>query len=148
MGDAFRRSLMACWLPYELQTKGKWLMKKTIVLLLFGIAGSLLFFPLRINQSRTCLMDFRENGRPQARSHDLHSESMRDTIAQKYILPFGLLWWLSLTIAYLSTRKLVQRNTSAGKHEAMGSSILAWISLSLSLPLKYVMVDYVLQHFI
>jgi len=108
-------------------------MTKIMVLLVIGMAGSILFFPMRINEQRSCLMDSFVNAGTSAEFHADHDHTGMEVMAQKYIFPYGLLWWLSVAITYFSIRSLTKRKIHAGRHGLIGSSILFWLWLSLSL---------------
>ena len=100
-------------------TKIKFLM---LLLLLIGIAGSILFFPVNINNRYTCLGD-KIVAHHQQRLNELDSlekdmihhvnisgqSNHHDLLMQKYVYPFGIFWWLSLGVVSLGIYMLFYR---------------------------------------
>ncbi len=92
-------------------------MKKKItlsLLLLIGLGGSFLFFPVKIGERYTCLFHFNslEQGKtPQAAeqagfiqpdSSDMITERHSNRMLRYYIKHFSFLWWGSLGLTVLS----------------------------------------------
>jgi len=84
----------------------------TLILLGVGIVGGVLFFPINFNNQYTCL--YHRMFAPEHR-HRLSNQMMsgsssigkpqneiNEMLVTKYILPFGLIWWISLTIFALA----------------------------------------------
>ena len=86
----------------------------TIALLSIGIIGGVFFFPINFDNQYTCLYH-----RIFAPEHDYHlsngmanakaiggnhremeiEEMMHSELVAKYVLPYGLIWWISLMVA-------------------------------------------------
>jgi len=72
------------------------------------LVGIILFFPCKLSDGYTCLFEhFKGGGHGHNVSEQLtinHAHEM----AQHYVLPFGLIWWFSIAIAWwgiLESRK-------------------------------------------
>ncbi|MCK6619719.1 MAG: hypothetical protein HUU32_04545 [Calditrichaceae bacterium] len=80
--------------------------KKNILLLVLaaGIAGAVLFFPVNINNQYTCLYHrlFSPGHSYTHSTGDDISQTQKEDLLNRYLSPFGLLWWGSLLITALS----------------------------------------------
>ncbi len=126
-------------MAWQLLTKGQLktrmnTMKILTLLLVIGIAGSIFFFPMRIDVQRSCLMDSFINAHAPMESHAGHSHTGMEAMAQKYILPYGLLWWLSLAITYMSIRRMAKARRRRGKSELFSSAIMFSLWFSFLFP--------------
>ncbi|MDZ7724380.1 MAG: hypothetical protein U5R06_16645 [candidate division KSB1 bacterium] len=82
-----------------------------IVLFIIGLIGSILFFPLPIDQRSTCIADHHTAyGRlsdSDTSPHSPGSAPMRNRHRlQRYLDSWAFLWWTSLLITGISTWKL------------------------------------------
>ncbi len=78
-----------------------------IVLFMIGIAGSVLFFPVRLPGGHTCVgHHFLKNScpvSPTAMDRDAMLPENPETMVSLtgvYVFPFGVLWWISLVILF------------------------------------------------
>jgi hypothetical protein len=68
--------------------------KNFLILLVFAIAGFVIFFPWKFENGSTCMAD------QFAGRHELH-ESINinyETRIKNYIIPYGLMWWVSIAL--------------------------------------------------
>ena len=100
-----------CWHAYCQYCSnqiGIWVVRLTLIFFIVGITGSLLFFPVPIEGQRSCMMDFFINKGQEPGTQFSHSSGDHCAMVQKYIVPYGLSWWLSLVITYQSVRRMVK----------------------------------------
>lgn len=86
----------------------------TLILLGIGIVGGIFFFPVNFNNQYTCLYHrifapghsyhlsnrMGGTGKIVGENHENEiEEMMHSELVTKYILPFGLIWWISLIVA-------------------------------------------------
>lgn len=76
-----------------------------------AVAGVVLFFPFNFSGEHTCLLD-----------HIVHAVANGDTphahpgeLLGRYLIPYGLLWWSSITAVIFLTIVWLRRQTKAGK---------------------------------
>lgn len=80
-----------------------------------AIAGLILFFPINFSGEHTCLLDYIVHA---AAGTDVpHSHPSQ--LLRQYIIPYGLLWWLSIfgvaVVAVALHRMAKSRNISTGQ---------------------------------
>lgn len=85
----------------------------TFILLGVGIVGAVFFFPINFDDQYTCLYHrifapeyhhgfskeprLAGNAAPVGEYHkDEQNEMLHSDLVKKYILPFGIIWWISL----------------------------------------------------
>jgi hypothetical protein len=110
-------------------TKVKFLI---LLLLIIGIAGSILFFPVNIKNRHTCLGHKLMNNQQQELNkldsdqnsmihHTITSghEGHQSLLLQRYVYPFGIFWWLSLGTVFGVIYLLFYRRNSnyTNKHK-------------------------------
>lgn len=86
----------------------------TLLLLSIGIMGAIFFFPINFNNQYTCLyhrifapehsnqLSNEMTGPDETvgkNQEDEIEEMMHSELVTKYVLPFGLMWWMSLIVA-------------------------------------------------
>jgi hypothetical protein len=87
----------------------------TLILLGIGIIGGIFFFPINFNNQYTCLYhrifasghsyhlsstDIGGFSKTVGENHENEIEEMMHTkLVTKYVLPFGIIWWISLMVA-------------------------------------------------
>lgn len=85
----------------------------TIILLGIGIIGAIFFFPINFDDQYTCLYHriFAPEHHPsqigqsavESGSHQhVGSQNSHSHLVGEYILPFGLIWWMSLMVVALA----------------------------------------------
>jgi hypothetical protein len=67
-----------------------------IALTVVSLAGGVLFFPLKINNADTCLFQHKFSPCGATIDSTAGSDAVYDTLIRRYLIPYGLLWWLSL----------------------------------------------------
>jgi len=79
--------------------------KLNILLLLIGITGFILFFPVRLQQNNSCigekLSPFNENR--------ITLNETKHQLTQKYVVPYGFLWWFSIAVTFWNVKLLTQK---------------------------------------
>ena len=80
--------------------------KIIIITLIFGAIGTVLFCPIKMESGETCLFH-RLSGKDTKYIPD-HVPSMERAhlMLQRYLVPFGFAWWLSLGVLVLSMYQL------------------------------------------
>lgn len=92
--------------------KAKRFRKKNILFLLLaaGIAGAVLFFPVNIQDQYTCLyhrLFSPGHSYPHSAGADIDiSQTQQENLLNRYLSPFGLLWWGSLLLTAISIYSL------------------------------------------
>ena len=76
--------------------------KRYMIILLFGLAGLIMFFPFNFKNGQTCMMDRLLNS-PLYTRHDLTYE----TRLHRYVVPYGLLWWGSIGLTAIFFNKII-----------------------------------------
>lgn len=93
--------------------------KKYIALLLLSLIGFVLFFPIPFGENDCCLGDmWTVFGKTFHHAHGHHHETAHHSglhhegadRAHRYFFPFGVLWWSSLALGWLSIRRLTIKN--------------------------------------
>jgi len=89
----------------------------TLALLTIGIIGGIFFFPINFNNQYTCLYhrifasghsyqssnEMTGLGETVGKNHENDiEEMMHSELVTHYVLPFGLMWWISLIVAALA----------------------------------------------
>ncbi len=86
-----------------------------IALTVVSLAGGVLFFPVKIDNADTCLFQHRFS--PCAEQVDSTAGAATyDTLIHRYLIPYALLWWLSLGAATLGVVGVV-RSFRRGRSE-------------------------------
>jgi len=103
-------------MAFELYSKKLWQICLS-VLILIGAAGSVIFFPLKLSESHTCVYHKiicpedtcyqKGSVLSTETSKDMHHQVMDNISLQhhselinRYLMPFGLLWWGSLILLF------------------------------------------------
>lgn len=91
------------------------------LILLLGIAGAVLFFPVRIGGNHTCLYHriidahpsyYSGNGRlPTDTGHRDETAIDHSELLKHYLVPFGVLWWSSLSVVGVVVFVFVRRKS-------------------------------------
>ena len=80
-----------------------------IFILLVGLIGFVLFCPAKLGSGHTCLFEHMTSRSlycgEGAHNHVDHGYEM----ARSYIIPYGLLWWASITIVWWSLYERVKK---------------------------------------
>jgi len=78
-----------------------------LIILLIGMSGSLLFFPLKLDGNHTCFCQwlfFSKTVWQEKYSNspvgDMTSFTKHQELIQSYVVPFGILWWFSIGLAF------------------------------------------------
>jgi hypothetical protein len=101
----------------QLKMGAKMTHKKIGVTLVFiGLVGALFFFPMKLENGRTCL------AHQYIRGEGFHKEgdtmiAHGHSLAREYILPYGLVWWMSIGLAVTGFYFLRKKKTNIGRHE-------------------------------
>ncbi len=84
-----------------------------IALLLLSLIGFVLFFPVRLAEKDCCLGDqwriFGNEYHHKLERMD-HGDHQAMPLVHCYFFPFGVLWWSSLALGWLSIRRLTNKN--------------------------------------
>lgn len=86
--------------------------KIKILLLLTGMTGFILFFPVRIQTNNSCIgekLSLFTNNR--ITLNEAHCQ-----LPQHYIVPYGILWWFSIVVTFWNI-KLLTQNKKVKKNE-------------------------------
>jgi len=83
-----------------------------VTILLLGMAGALLFFPVLLPEDALCLAE--KWFAPPALSGETDSAHGMHHVdsARHYLIPYGLLWWASLAVIFISIRKFLLKRES------------------------------------
>jgi hypothetical protein len=78
-----------------------------LMILIIGIFGSFLFFPLRLAKNHTCFCERLFFSNTVSKDNpfrypvdQIFSQATNRELIHSYVLPFGLLWWLSIGLAF------------------------------------------------
>ena len=86
-----------------------------ITLLIIGLAGIILYFPCKFESEQTCLFEhFNRTTEPVTEVN--RSSDYAHEMARHYVFPFGVIWWLSIAILWLSVADLIAINKNRNKN--------------------------------
>ena len=75
--------------------KRKLLKEFGVFLAVVGLAGAVFFFPMKLGDGKTCLAEQYIGSKMEVHAHGLHHGH---EMAQAYIIPYGIIWWVSLAM--------------------------------------------------
>lgn len=78
-----------------------------VMLIIIGLTGAIFFFPMKLNEGKTCLAQQYISGHRNEVNHTIMDHDHQ--LAQDYIIPYGFIWWSSLGLfsfgLYLTRKK-------------------------------------------
>lgn len=80
--------------------------KIIIIALILGAIGTILFCPMKMESGATCLFHRIKGAEIKYIPDHVHSMERSHLMLQRYLVPFGLAWWLSLGVFVLSLYQL------------------------------------------
>jgi len=91
---------------------GKIIKEAWIIFVILGLSGAVFFFPMKLDEGKTCLAQHYISVEASRMDHIMSDHGHQ--LAQKYIIPYGLIWWSSLAMfafgLYLTRKKGVKEN--------------------------------------
>ncbi|NIA28992.1 MAG: hypothetical protein GWP06_03655 [Actinobacteria bacterium] len=82
------------------------------LLLIFSLAGFILFFPMRFSNNDCCLGDVLSLfGNQHSMETTAHHNGDVGYLLHRYVFPFGLLWWTSIALGYWNLKQLIHQRT-------------------------------------
>ena len=74
-----------------------------IITLSMGIAGTILFFPIKLDSGNTCMFHSICSKNTEYCSNKALCAENCHLMQEQYLIPFGFIWWTSLVVVVLSS---------------------------------------------